>query len=84
MHAMECLPMIAISLGIGYMLCVVAEKQKGNMKTLGNVLCLPILIVSVLLVFVCAGKTGYKMKSDGGCCCGFNKMAKPMMAMPCR
>ena len=39
---------IFLSLGLGYVLCVVAKKEKGLLKTLGYTLGISILVLSLL------------------------------------
>ena len=48
MYLMKGAFMLFMSLGIGYVLCVLAEKQKGVLKTLGYTLGIAILALSLI------------------------------------
>lgn len=48
MYLMKGAFMLFMSLGIGYVLCVLAEKQKGLLRTLGYTLGIAILAVSLI------------------------------------
>lgn len=71
--------LLFISLAIGYVLCVLAEKQKGTLKTAGYTLGIAIIVLSLLYgvadTFSMAG--GGKFKSP---CFGKSKcFGRPMM-----
>ena len=48
MYLMKGAFMLFMSLGIGYILCVLAEKQKGLLKTLGYTLGIAIITLSLM------------------------------------
>ena len=66
--------MLYLSLALGYGLCVVANKQKGILKTLGYTIGVATLVLSLLSGIIVSGENcpmmkkmcGMKMKS--GCC----------------
>lgn len=47
MYLMKGAFMLFLSLGIGYVLCVLAEKQKGLLRTLGYTLGIAIIVLSL-------------------------------------
>ena len=48
MYLMKGAFMLFMSLGIGYVLCVLAEKQKGLLKTIGYTLGIAIIALSLM------------------------------------
>jgi len=40
------------SLGIGYLLCILAKKEKGNLRVLGFTLGISIIVLSLLMALV--------------------------------
>jgi len=56
-----------LSLGLGYVLCVLASKQKNVLKTLGYTIGVAIIVLSLLYAL---------LASSMGCCRGMCKMGK--------
>ena len=71
MYLMKGVFMLFVSLGIGYVLCVLAEKQKGILKTLGYTLGIAIMALSLMASAV---ESSGKMMPDGKSFCGMKNM----------
>lgn len=69
------------SMGLGYVLCVIANKQTGLLKTVGYTLGIGILALSLLYSFT-ASAMGL-CKYGPGKMGGMGKMGCPMMKMHC-
>ena len=67
MYLMKGAFMLFMSLGIGYLLCVLAEKQKGLLKTLGYTLGIAIIALSLM---ASAFESTMKHMSFGKIICG--------------
>ncbi len=46
---------LLISLALGYVLCVIAKKQQGILKSLGYTLGIATLVLSLVYSLICAG-----------------------------
>ena len=57
---MKGLFMLFLSLGLGYVLCVLAKKQQGILKTVGYTLGISILILSFISGIICSEVSGLK------------------------
>ena len=66
MYLMKGAFMLFMSLGIGYVLCVLAEKQKGILKTLGYTLGIAIMVLSLTASAV---ESSVKFMPDGKSLC---------------
>ena len=55
MMMVKCMSFLFASLGIGYVLCFLAKKEKGLMKTLGYTLGISILVLSLVAGLICSG-----------------------------
>jgi len=61
--------MLFASLGIGYVLCVLAKKEKKEMRVLGFTLGISIIVLSLLMGLVGTyAKQGMMMGGKGGVC----------------
>lgn len=70
MYLMKGAFMLFMSLGIGYILCILAEKQKGLLRTLGYTLGIAILALSLVasaiestMKYMSPGKMSYGPKA---------------------
>lgn len=75
---MKCMSFLFMSLGVGYILCYLAKKEKGIMKTLGYTLGVSIIVLSLLAGLLCSNASCPMMSKMGKFC---GKMARccPMM-----
>jgi hypothetical protein len=71
MYLMKGAFMLFISLGIGYILCVLAEKQEGLLRTLGYTLGIAIIALSLM---VSAVESSAKLISPDKSSCDFKTM----------
>ena len=63
MYLMKGAFMLFMSLGIGYVLCVLAEKQKGLLKTVGYTLGIAIIALSLMASAVESSTNSTEMPS---------------------
>lgn len=71
MYLMKGAFMLFMSLGIGYVLCVLAEKQEGLLRTLGYTLGIAIIALSLMASAV---ESSTKLISPGKSACDFKAM----------
>lgn len=72
MFMMKGLSSLFISLAVGYVLCILAEKQKNLLRTVGYTLGIAIIALSLLAGLIESSK-----------CCMMGKMASGPKAMKC-
>jgi len=69
-----------LSLSLGYALCVIAKKQDGLLKTVGNTLGIGIIVISLTMGLLAAQYKSCMM----GKICGMGKMGKVCPTMRTR
>ena len=73
--------MLYASLGIGYVLCILAKKEKGNLRVLGFTLGVSIIVLSLIMGLVGTYSKQCMMMGGKGGICGKMMKSCPMAKM---
>lgn len=66
--AMHNISSLFVSLGLGYVLCVLAKKQEKILKSVGYTLGISIIVISLLTALAMSDTKWCRMKKMGGMC----------------
>jgi galactitol-specific phosphotransferase system IIC component len=69
---------LLLSLALGYVLCILARKEEGTLKTLGYALGIGMIILSLVYALLASAICPYGYRSGPGIS---GKMAKPCLTM---